>query len=81
MVNFDVEDGQDPENIHPKLSSITLEFDHLDLPYWFSQAEMQMEICGIKSQWIKRIVLQRLLLKTSSHKYQRAIVKEQDRGR
>ena len=63
MVNFDNENGQDPENIHTKLQSITLEFDHQDIPYWFSQAEMQMEIWGIKSQWMKRIVLQRLLQK------------------
>ena len=58
-----MENGQDPDNIHTKLQSITLEFDHQDIPYWFSQAEMQMEICGIKSQWMKRIILQWLLPK------------------
>ena len=41
--------------------SIKVEFDQSDIRFWFSQLEDEMAMASIKSQWLKRSVLQRNL--------------------
>ena len=59
MVNFDQENGTDPEGVHTKFQNVEQEWDHTDVPYWLQQLEMQLELSGVKSQWLKRLIAQK----------------------
>ena len=58
---FQIENGTDGEKAMEKLSSIQVPFDKEDIGYWFSQIEGQMEMISVKSQWLKRLAMQRFL--------------------
>ena len=58
---FQIENGTDGEKAMEKLGSIQVPFDKEDIGYWFSQIEGQMEMISVKSQWLKRLAMQRFL--------------------
>ena len=49
-------DGPDPPEVLSKLAGIKVPWDQ-DVEYYFFEIENQMEIQGIRSQWLKRCVL------------------------
>ena len=53
MVNYDTENGADPENILTKVSHIKQEFDRKNLEFWFFDLETKMEFAGVHSQFLK----------------------------
>ena len=61
MADFMTENGEDAEKAMDKLSSVVCPFDKDDLEFWFSELEGQLELIGVKSQWLKRLALQRML--------------------
>ena len=61
MVNFDQENGTDLEKVHIKIQNVEQEWDHTDVPFWLQQLEFQLELTGVKSQWLKRLITQRQL--------------------
>ena len=58
---FDVENGTDGDKALDKLGTIKCPFDKNDVEFWFCELESQMEVIGVKSQWVKRIALQQFL--------------------
>ena len=58
---FDVENGTDGDKALDKLGTIKCPFEKTDVEFWFCELESQMEIIGVKSQWVKRIALQQFL--------------------
>ena len=60
-VNVDEENGQDGEKAADTARAIKLEFDPSDIRFWFSQLEDEMTMASVKSQWLKKTVLQRNL--------------------
>ena len=61
MVDFQDENGTDADKAVEKLGGLQCPFDKNDLEFWFSGLESQLEILGVKSQWVKRLALQRVL--------------------
>ena len=61
MADFEDENGIDGEKAMDKLGSVKCDFDKDDIEYWFSEFETQLEVIEVKSQWTKRIALQRCL--------------------
>ena len=61
MVKFDQENGTDLEAVHTKIQNVEQEWDHTDVLYWLQQLEMQLELSGVKSQWLKRLIAQKQL--------------------
>ena len=61
MEDFETENGVDGEKVMDKLGSIKCEFTKDDIEFWFSELETQLEVIEVKSQWTKRIALQRFL--------------------
>ena len=61
VVNFDAEDGQDGDKAADRAGAIKIEFMASDVKFWFVQLEDEMTMATIKSQWLKRSVLQRNL--------------------
>ena len=61
MVNFDREDGQDGDKAAENARHIKVEFAAEDIIFWFAQLEDEMTLASIKSQWMKKTVLQRNL--------------------
>ena len=61
MEAFEVENGIDSEKALDKLGNVKCPFEKDDIEYWFSELEGQLEVIGVKSQWVKRIALQQLL--------------------
>ena len=61
MADFDRENGEDGDKAMEKLSTVVCPFSQEDLDFWFSELEGQLEMILIKSQWSKRMALQRLL--------------------
>ena len=60
-VNYDVEDGTDPADVHSKTSSIKVDFNRAKPEFFFIQLEMHLESSGCKSQWVKRLIMQKNL--------------------
>ena len=60
-VEFDVENIADGEKAQDYARSIKVEYTPNDIKFWFSQLEGEMVMATIKSQWMKRTVLQRNL--------------------
>ena len=58
---FDVENGVDSEKAMDKIGGVKCPFEKDDIEYWFCELEGQLEVIGVKSQWLKRIALQQLL--------------------
>ena len=61
VVDFEVENGQDGEKAQDHARQIKVEFEANDIMFWFSQLENEMVMASIKSQWLKKSVLQRNL--------------------
>ena len=61
MADFDQENGTDGEKALEKMSQIQCPFNVSDLDFWFVELEGQLELIEIKSQWSKRMALQKLL--------------------
>ena len=61
VVNFDVEDGADGATATTEARQIKLEFNIHDIRFWFAQLEDEMVMSSVKSQWLKKTVLQRNL--------------------
>ena len=61
MVNFYQENGTGLEGVHQKIQNIKQDWDHTDIPYWLQQLEIQLELTGVKSQWLKRLITQKQL--------------------
>ena len=61
MTDFDQENGTDGDKALDKLGSVRCPFNKADIEFWFSQFESQLEVIGVKSQWVKRLALQGIL--------------------
>ena len=61
MTDFEAENGQDGEKAQDHARSIKMEFEPSDIKFWFAQLEGEMTMATVKSQWLKRTVLQRNL--------------------
>ena len=61
MTDFDAENGADGASAMDKMSSVKCEFTRDDIEFWFTELETQLEVIDVKSQWSKRIALQRFL--------------------
>ena len=61
-VEFDVENAADGEKAQDYARSIKVEYAPNDIKFWFSQLEGEMVMATVKSQWLKRTVLQRNLI-------------------
>ena len=61
MVDFDTENGEDPKDIYQTTNNIKVDFNRKNPRFFFIQLEMLLESAGCKSQWHKRLVLQRNL--------------------
>ena len=61
IMDFDAENGADGANAMDKMSSVKCEFTREDIEFWFTELETQLEVIEVKSQWSKRIALQRFL--------------------
>ena len=61
VVDFDVEDGIDGEKAPDQARQIKVEFSAGDVRFWFAQLEDEMTLSSVKSQWLKKTVLQRNL--------------------
>ena len=51
----------DLEEVHTKIQNIEQEWDHTDVPFWLQLLEFQLELTGVRSQWLKRLIKQRQL--------------------
>ena len=60
-VNFDMENANDGDKAQEHARSIRVEFDLSDVKFWFQQLEGEMLMASVKSQWLKRTILQRNL--------------------
>ena len=61
VVEFDVENGLDGDKANEQARQIKVEFEPNDIKFWFSQIEAEMLMANVKSQWLKKTVLQRNL--------------------
>ena len=61
VADFDVENGTDGDKALDKLGSVRCPFNKNDIEFWFTQVESQLEVIGVKSQWVKRLALCGLL--------------------
>ena len=61
VLDYDAATGVDPDDIHSKTTSIKIHWNPAKVRFYFAQLEMQMETAGVKSQWQKRLLLQRNL--------------------
>ena len=61
IVEYDAENGSDPADVHAKTAHIKVDFNRAKVEFFFMQLEMFLESAGCKSQWMKRLILQRNL--------------------
>ena len=61
VVDFYEENGEDGEKALESLGGIQCPFMKDDVVFWFGQFEAQLMVIKVKSQWVKRIALQRFL--------------------
>ena len=61
MADFDQENGTDGKSALGDLKAVQCPFMKEDIEFWFGQLEGQLEVIEIKSQWVKRIAVQRFL--------------------
>ena len=61
MADFDREDGTDGKEAMKNLATVSVAFDKEDLYFWFTQLEGQLEMIEVKSQWMKRLAMQKFL--------------------
>ena len=56
-----IQNGTDGEKAIDKLNTVVCPFDKTDIDYWFTELEMQLALINVKSQWLKRLAIQRFL--------------------
>ena len=61
MTDFDAENGQDGNKAQEHARSIKAEFNPTNISFWFAELEGEMTMASVKSQWLKRTLLQRNL--------------------
>ena len=61
LVEFEVEDVQDGAKASELGRQIKVEFSATDIKFWFAELEAEMTMATIKSQWLRKTVLQRNL--------------------
>ena len=61
MEDFETENGTDGQKALEKMGSVKCDFSKEDIEFWFTELESQLEVIEVKSQWTKRIALQRFL--------------------
>ena len=61
MDDFETENGTDGQKALEKMGSVKCDFSKEDIEFWFTELESQLEVIEVKSQWTKRIALQRFL--------------------
>ena len=61
VVEFDVENGVDGDKSNEQARQIKVEFEPNDIKFWFCQLEAEMLMASVKSQWLKKTILQRNL--------------------
>ena len=61
MASFDVANGTDGDKAISQIQSIQVPFTREDIDFWFCELETQLTIIDVRSQWLKRIALQRVL--------------------
>ena len=60
-INFDTEDGVDGDKAQEHARSVKVEFAPNNIKFWFTELEAEMTMASVKSQWLKKTVLQRNL--------------------
>ena len=58
---FDVENGEDGKSALQDLKSVQCPFDKSDIEFWFTEFELQLTMIEVKSQFTKRLAIQRFL--------------------
>ena len=58
---FDIQNDTDGDKAQEHARGIRVEFDTNDVKFWFSQLEGELLMATVKSQWLKKTVLQRNL--------------------
>ena len=61
MVDFDQQNTEDGDKANELARSIKVEFNPIDVRFWFSELEAEMLTANINKQWLKKTVLQRNL--------------------
>ena len=61
VIEFEVENGNDGAKAQELGRQIKVEFSTSDIKFWFAEIEAEMTMATIKSQWLKKTVLQRNL--------------------
>ena len=61
MEDFDTENGQDGAKASELGRTIKVEFSATDIKFWFAELEAEMTMASVKSQWLKKTILQRNL--------------------
>ena len=61
VVEFEAENGNDRSKASELGRQIKVEFSASDIRFWFAEVEAEMTMATIKSQWMKKTVLQRNL--------------------
>ena len=61
MAEFEIENAADGAKASELGRQIKVEFSTSDIKFWFSEIEAEMTMATIKSQWLKKTVLQRNL--------------------
>ena len=61
VVDFENENGNDGAKASELGRQIKVEFSATDIKFWFAELEAEMAMATIKSQWLKKTVLQRNL--------------------
>ena len=61
MTDFDAENGVDGDKAQEHARSIKVEFSASDINFWFAELEGEMVMASVKSQFLKRTILQRNL--------------------
>ena len=61
VIEFEVENGVDGAKAQELGRQIKVEFSTSDINFWFAEIEAEMTMASIKSQWLKKTVLQRNL--------------------
>ena len=61
VVDFELENLEDGAEAQSQARHIKIEFEPNDVKFWFSQLEAEMLMATVKSQWLKKTILQRNL--------------------
>ena len=61
IMNFDQENGADGDKAIEKVSNLACPYNKNDVEFWFMTLESQLELIEVRSQWLKRMALLRVL--------------------